>query len=170
MMRSCRAFRALDDRPSPADDKNLLDKSAADFNKTADEPLDPAFDLGSPVPATPVAPATPSAQAPRPMPFVLDDKGNPVQESPMFSPLMFVPKTPRSAPGTPRARARSRSTTRRTTAGEPDRKESAPVQDRRPSDLALPGPQNDVLAKEATEMPRLLSGSDRYLPILILDF
>ncbi|CAE7765834.1 GIP [Symbiodinium sp. KB8] len=95
------------------------------------------------------------------MPLVLDDKGNPVQESPMFSPLMFIPKTPRSAPGTPRARARSRSITRRTSTVEPDQTKGPPEQDRRPSDLALPGPPDDALNKDTSEMPRLISGSDR---------
>ncbi|CAE7400233.1 FMN2 [Symbiodinium sp. KB8] len=63
-----RAFRAVGDRPSPADDRSLLDKSA-EMDKSLNElpaddssKLDAAFDFGSPVPATPVAPATPTAQ------------------------------------------------------------------------------------------------------------
>ena len=160
-----RAFRAVGDRPSPADDRSLLDKSA-EMDKSlnelpADDPskLDAAFDFGSPVPATPVAPATPTAQAPRPTPLLLDEQGQPVQESPMFSPMMFVPRTPRSSPGTPRTRARSRSTTR-TAPMETRAEGGAPEQDRRPSDLALPGPSGTRPSGTA-EMERLVSGSDR---------
>ena len=160
-----RAFRAVGDRPSPADDRSLLDKSA-EMDKSlnelpADDPskLDAAFDFGSPVPATPVAPATPTAQAPRPTPLLLDEQGQPVQESPMFSPMMFVPRTPRSSPGTPRTRARSRSTTR-TAPMETRAEGGAPEQGRRPSDLALPGPSGTRPSGTA-EMERLVSGSDR---------
>ncbi|CAE7353272.1 GIP [Symbiodinium sp. CCMP2592] len=66
-----RAFRVPDDRPSPADDKRLLDKAA---EKDGETKATDAFDLGSPVPATPVAPGTPSLLAPRPAPFLLDEQ------------------------------------------------------------------------------------------------
>ncbi|CAE7457471.1 unnamed protein product, partial [Symbiodinium necroappetens] len=80
------AFRS-DDVPGPGQDQAALDM------------LDSALQ-----PATLSVPATPSSLP------VLDAAGQPVPEGqiPLVAPLMLVPPTPRSAPGTPRLKAKLR--------------------------------------------------------------
>ena len=134
-----RAFRAPEARPGLAADRSVAQELEQDARAAL-----PGAD----------APALPEADAHRdqPAPLVLDQAGNPVAESPMFSPLMIVPPTPRSVPGTPRGRARSRSVPR----GQPGQ----PEQDPEPSEPVLPGPP--VLSRETTvALERGVSGSDR---------
>ncbi|CAE7664233.1 GIP [Symbiodinium sp. CCMP2592] len=58
-----RAFRAVD-RPGPATDRELLEQPAAEELQQPSAVVPPSpFNFGSPVPGTPVAPATPSGQA-----------------------------------------------------------------------------------------------------------
>ena len=137
-----------------------------------DDPGKNAGDESAPAPVTPVAPEALEQQAPRPRP-TLHALGQP---SPMFSPLMFVPPTPRSQPGTPRAapgtprkpRTRSRSAPRlRGQDGSAAGSHQVPERDP-PSEPALPGRRGQVPAElpEGTSFERLQSGvSDQtYIP------
>ncbi|CAE7222193.1 unnamed protein product [Symbiodinium sp. CCMP2456] len=139
-----RAFRTPSARPAPQVDRGVLrdlehEHAAARPHAEADLPAENEDDART----------------------VLDPAGNPISaEAPMFSPMMVAPPTPRSTPGTPRTRARSRSAVRD--------KPGLPEQDRRPSDLALPGslelPEPPVSGSDRTFIPGQDPPSERALP------
>ncbi|CAE7255028.1 PSMC3, partial [Symbiodinium sp. CCMP2456] len=90
-----RAFRH-EDRPGPAADRRLAEDLAEDAAADAARSTEPrAEEPLQAQPGTPVVLEDESEQAPKPAPLTLDPAGRPVLESPMFSPMMFIPPTPR---------------------------------------------------------------------------